>query len=82
MSKEYATGCNIFKDGEDPKLKPDEEYPDWLWSLIDPPLSAKQLRLKVQEIGFQDLPYEDYKRLQKLERRERIKESNRANMKK
>ena len=23
----------VFQEGEDPKLKPDSEYPDWLWTL-------------------------------------------------
>jgi hypothetical protein len=26
-------GCNILKEGEDPTMKPDEEYPDWLWTM-------------------------------------------------
>lgn len=26
-------GSNIFIDGKDPELKPDHEYPEWLWSL-------------------------------------------------
>lgn len=25
----YAVGANIFKQGEDPQLKPKEEYPAW-----------------------------------------------------
>lgn len=25
----HAVGVNIFKEGEDPKLKPFEEYPEW-----------------------------------------------------
>ena len=29
----YVVGANIYKEGEDPKLKPDSEYPDWLWEL-------------------------------------------------
>ncbi|KAM4547675.1 large ribosomal subunit protein mL54 [Odontesthes bonariensis] len=29
----YAVGANIFKQGEDPKLKPPEEYPEWLFQL-------------------------------------------------
>eukprot|EP00967_Tisochrysis_lutea_P046559 scaffold56570_cov34-Tisochrysis_lutea.AAC.5 len=28
-------GCNILKDGEDPTIKPDEEYPDWLWTMCE-----------------------------------------------
>ncbi|KAM4575303.1 large ribosomal subunit protein mL54 [Fundulus diaphanus] len=29
----YAVGVNIYKQGEDPKLKPPEEYPEWLFQL-------------------------------------------------
>ncbi|KAI8128839.1 hypothetical protein FF38_11407 [Lucilia cuprina] len=29
----YVCGSNILKTGEDIKLKPDSEYPDWLWTL-------------------------------------------------
>ncbi|XP_034035649.1 39S ribosomal protein L54, mitochondrial [Thalassophryne amazonica] len=29
----YAVGVNFFKQGEDPKLKPREEYPEWLYDL-------------------------------------------------
>jgi hypothetical protein len=29
----YVCGSNLFKEGDDIKLKPDEEYPDWLWTL-------------------------------------------------
>ncbi|KAJ0032426.1 hypothetical protein NQD34_002507 [Periophthalmus magnuspinnatus] len=29
----YAVGVNIFKQGEDPKLKEPGEYPDWLFQL-------------------------------------------------
>ncbi|KAG7200055.1 hypothetical protein KM043_000504 [Ampulex compressa] len=29
----YVCGSNICKDGEDVKLKPDSEYPEWLWSI-------------------------------------------------
>lgn len=30
---EYCCGSNIYKEGEDVKLKPESEYPDWLWTL-------------------------------------------------
>ncbi|XP_046834334.1 39S ribosomal protein L54, mitochondrial [Vespa crabro] len=36
----YVCGSNYFKEGEDIKLKPDSEYPDWLWTL---PLTPKSL---------------------------------------
>ncbi|TPX59996.1 hypothetical protein PhCBS80983_g02053 [Powellomyces hirtus] len=29
-------GINILKDGKDPVAKADKEYPDWLWSLLEP----------------------------------------------
>jgi large subunit ribosomal protein L54 len=29
----YVCGSNLLKEGEDVKLKPDDEYPDWLWTL-------------------------------------------------
>ena len=29
----YCCGSNIFKEGEDVKLKDDHEYPEWLWDL-------------------------------------------------
>lgn len=29
----YVCGSNIYKEGEDVKLKPNDEYPDWLWNV-------------------------------------------------
>ncbi|XP_019873616.1 39S ribosomal protein L54, mitochondrial [Aethina tumida] len=29
----FACGTNIFKTGEDIQLKPDSEYPEWLWNI-------------------------------------------------
>ncbi|KAJ9594907.1 hypothetical protein L9F63_013798 [Diploptera punctata] len=29
----YVCGSNLLREGEDIKLKPDSEYPDWLWTL-------------------------------------------------
>ncbi|KAF8766703.1 39S ribosomal protein L54 like protein [Argiope bruennichi] len=40
----YCCGSNIYKEGEDVKLKDDSEYPDWLWTLRlgpPPPLGKK-----------------------------------------
>ncbi|XP_017883057.1 39S ribosomal protein L54, mitochondrial-like [Ceratina calcarata] len=34
----YCCGSNIYKEGEDIKLKPDSEYPEWLWNIrTEPP---------------------------------------------
>ncbi|TPX64477.1 hypothetical protein SpCBS45565_g05872 [Spizellomyces sp. 'palustris'] len=51
-------GLNILKDGKDPVALADDAYPDWLWSLLDPPkkdwtpeeqLSRKYLRKLTKE---------------------------------
>jgi Mitochondrial ribosomal protein L37 len=47
LSAEVCTGANIFTDGQDPTLKPDEEYPEWLWELSKPMKSIKQIRQQV-----------------------------------
>lgn len=67
-----VVGANILKDGADPKVQPDSDYPDWLWHLLDkrPPLS--ELRRK----NVETLPYEELKRFVKLDNRARIKENN------
>ncbi|XP_058102182.1 large ribosomal subunit protein mL54-like [Magnolia sinica] len=76
LSKEVKSttvvGANILKDGTDPKIMADSDYPDWLWHLIDkrPPLS--ELRRK----NVETLPYEDLRRFVKLDNRARIKENN------
>jgi len=31
--QEYCCGSNYFLEGEDVKLKPDSEYPDWIWTM-------------------------------------------------
>ncbi|KAJ1530945.1 hypothetical protein ONE63_005781 [Megalurothrips usitatus] len=37
----YVCGSNIMQTGEDIKIKPDSEYPDWLWNVYTGP--AKKL---------------------------------------
>lgn len=40
----YCCGSNIYKTGEDVKLKLDNEYPDWLWQVrLGPPPSLEEL---------------------------------------
>ncbi|KRT79010.1 hypothetical protein AMK59_7514, partial [Oryctes borbonicus] len=29
----FVCGSNIYKEGQDVQIKPDEEYPEWLWTL-------------------------------------------------
>ncbi|KAF5769679.1 putative ribosomal protein L37 [Helianthus annuus] len=76
LSKEVKSttvvGANILKDGTDPKILPDSEYPDWLWHLLDKKPALSELRRK----NIETLPYEDLKRFVKLDNRARIKENN------
>jgi large subunit ribosomal protein L54 len=65
-------GANILKEGSDPKIQPDSEYPDWLWQLLDKRPVLSELRRKDPKT----LPYEDLKRFVKLDNRARIKENN------
>ncbi|MCJ8737627.1 hypothetical protein PDJAM_G00026320 [Pangasius djambal] len=40
----YAVGVNIYKQGEDPPLKPEEEYPAWLFEVnLGPPKQLHEL---------------------------------------
>ncbi|XP_067271875.1 large ribosomal subunit protein mL54 [Pseudorasbora parva] len=40
----HAVGVNIFKQGEDPRIKPKEEYPEWLFQLdLGPPKKLNEL---------------------------------------
>ncbi|OVA20465.1 Ribosomal protein L37 [Macleaya cordata] len=67
-----VVGANILKDGTDPKIMADSEYPDWLWHLIDKRPALSELRRK----NIETLPYDDLKRFVKLDNRARIKENN------
>lgn len=44
MSKEVCTGLNILKKGTDPALRPDDELPEWLWTLAETPKTLNELR--------------------------------------
>ncbi|KAI3710704.1 hypothetical protein L2E82_40493 [Cichorium intybus] len=76
LSKEVKSttvvGANILKEGTDPKILADSEYPEWLWHLLDKKPALSELRRK----NIETLPYEDLKRFVKLDNRSRIKENN------
>uniref|UniRef100_A0A182MEN9 Large ribosomal subunit protein mL54 n=1 Tax=Anopheles culicifacies TaxID=139723 RepID=A0A182MEN9_9DIPT len=40
----YVCGSNIMKQGEDVKIQPDTEYPEWLWKLhVGAPLTLDEM---------------------------------------
>lgn len=82
LSKEVKSttvvGANTLKEGADPKVLPDSEYPDWLWHLLDKRPALSELGRK----NIESLPYEDLKRFVKLDNRASIKENNSLKAKK
>lgn len=54
MSSDVITGLNINKGGSDPPLKPDEEYPEWLWKLATREKTLAELRRASSETLTQE----------------------------
>lgn len=52
LSKTTATGCGLLKNEPDPPLLPDDAYPAWLWKLIDPMPTVKELTAKYHSEGL------------------------------
>ena len=89
MSTTHCTGLNILKDGKDPELMPDDQYPNWLWTILDPEkgniamktLGELEKELEAAKKADVDLKYDvmaikDVKRLLRLRRRAKIKANN------
>lgn len=89
MSTTHCTGLNILKDGKDPELMPDDQYPDWLWTILDPEkgniamktLGELEKEMEAAMKADVDLKYDvmaikDVKRLLRLRRRAKIKANN------
>ena len=64
-------GINYFKEGSDPPLLPDSEYPEWLWNTLEP--------IQPLDEEFADPDNKAYwKRLRKM----KIRQANEARRKK
>jgi hypothetical protein len=65
---------NIMKDGSDPPVLPDEEYPDWVFRLQDDLPSLQDLQDKIAKDGFEALSESEVKRALKLAHRKEMAE--------
>eukprot|EP00850_Spirogloea_muscicola_P007862 SM000041S15421 [mRNA] locus=s41:66692:67803:+ [translate_table: standard] len=72
LREAYVVGANILKDGSDPPVQPDSEYPDWLWHLLDKQAPLSELKRK----DVEKLDEKEFMRLRKLDNRRDIKEKN------
>ncbi|CAM6036807.1 unnamed protein product [Sphagnum compactum] len=72
LREKAVLGANLLKDGSDPQILPDSEYPEWLNGMLEkrPPLSELQRR-KPETMSLPELM-----RLLKLDNRRRIKQNN------
>jgi len=69
MSVAFA---HIYKDEPAPQIKPDNEYPEWLWHVAEPSKTLAHL----SAANFFELSLKDKQRYLKLLRRKKIKENN------
>ena len=74
-SSSVVVGLNILKEGQDPELRPDSEYPEWVWTLHEERPSLQTLKAK-HEDDPESLTELEQRRLYKLWNRARIKENN------
>lgn len=69
-------GANIGKEGKDPPVLPDADYPPWLWRLLDKPASLSELKRKMDRVGAEAMEIPELRRYLTLDNRRRIKENN------
>lgn len=60
-------GLNVYKKGEDPVAKSEEEYPEWLWEVLDE---------KAQKAKLESNPEKEAARERRQANRKLIKSNN------
>ena len=78
---EVVNGLNILKDGEEIRLRPDSEYPEWVWELHKPHPSLSELLAQAERDGVDSLDTVQQRRLIRQTSRQKIKENNAAKAK-
>lgn len=61
--QKLCKGVNYFKEGSDPPLLPDSEYPEWLWDTLQPKQPVDE-----ESADFNNKTY--WRRLRKLQIRQ------------
>merc|ERR1711920_204497 len=69
---------NILKEGKNPVIKERDEYPEWLFKVVEPRPAFAELERR----GFYNLDLKDKRRFLTLMNRQRIKEKNAMKSKK
>lgn len=65
----------ITKDGQDPVVKEDSEYPEWLFEIgVEDGETTEEMLAK----GLKNLSYTETKRLFRMLRRDKIRKANAA----
>ena len=49
FASEAIKGINILKSGSDPEIKPDEQYPQWVWQVGSPGKMLSQLNREQED---------------------------------
>ena len=49
FASEAIKGINILKSGSDPEVKPDEQYPQWVWQVGSPGKMLSQLNREQED---------------------------------
>lgn len=80
--EDVVRGLNIFKDQPDEvKVKPDSEYPDWVFTLHMPRASLDELQIAYEE-DPESISEADTKRMIRMWNRGRIRSKNEEGAKK